>query len=93
MGRRRLEIFGSDSSLRPGWLTVGDNLSASTYDAKEYLSYFHDGNLIGHHQGIGGLNDLNNEIEIEILRPKSPVSKPAVPGLVSAQNTAGSARI
>ena len=52
MGRRRLEIFGSEQTMRPGWLTVGDSLSTSTYDPKEYLSYFQDGNLIGHHQGI-----------------------------------------
>ena len=51
MGRRRLEIFGSDSSTRPGWLTVGDKLTSSTYDPKEYLSYFQDGNLVGHHPG------------------------------------------
>jgi N6-adenosine-specific RNA methylase IME4 len=51
MGRRRLEIFGSDYSMRPGWLTVGDSLTTSTYDPKEYLSYFQDGNLVGHHQG------------------------------------------
>jgi hypothetical protein len=51
MGRRRLEIFGSDKSMRPGWLTVGNELTTSNYDAKEYLSYFQDGNLVGHHQG------------------------------------------
>jgi MT-A70 len=51
MGRRRLEIFGSDESMRPGWLTVGDKLTCSTYEPKEYLSYFQDGNLVGHHQG------------------------------------------
>jgi len=52
MGRRRLEIFGTDNSMRPGWLTVGDMLSASTYHPKEYMSYFQDGNLIGYDQGI-----------------------------------------
>ena len=74
MGRRRLEIFGSDESLRPGWLTVGDKLTSSTYDPKEYLSYFHDGNLVGHHQGTV-TKTPTNAIEIEILRPKSPVPK------------------
>jgi len=52
MGRRRLEIFGCDQSLRPGWLTVGSKLSVSNYDPKEYLSYFQDGNLVGHHPGM-----------------------------------------
>ncbi len=55
MGRRRLEIFGSDDSMRPGWLTVGNGMTTSTYDAKEYLSYFQDGNLVGHHQGTFSL--------------------------------------
>lgn len=74
MGRRRLEIFGSDNSMRPGWLTVGDKLTSSTYDPKEYLSYFKDGNLVGHHQGKTSKNPTNLQ-EIEILRPKSPVPK------------------
>jgi hypothetical protein len=56
MGRRRLEIFGSDQSMRPGWLTVGDKVTISTFEPKEYLSYFHDGNLVGHHQGLPHLN-------------------------------------
>lgn len=51
MGRRRLEIFGSDASMRPGWLTIGDSVTSSTYDPKEYLSFFHDGNLVGYHPG------------------------------------------
>ena len=77
MGRRRLEIFGTDNSMRPGWVTVGNSLSSSTYNSKEYLSYFQDGNLLGHHQGIylSFLLFLTFLLEIEILRPKSPVSK------------------
>jgi mRNA m6A methyltransferase non-catalytic subunit len=52
MGRRRLEVFGSESSLRPGWVTVGDGFTTSTYDPNEYLSCFQDGTLVGHHQGM-----------------------------------------
>jgi N6-adenosine-specific RNA methylase IME4 len=59
MGRRRLEIFGSDSSMRPGWLTAGDGLTTSTYDPKEYLSYFNDGNLVGHHQGMSYMSSTD----------------------------------
>lgn len=58
MGRRRLEIFGSDQSMRPGWLTAGDKVTISTFEPKDYLSYFHDGNLVGHHQGSSHLNPL-----------------------------------
>jgi hypothetical protein len=60
--------------MRPGWLTVGDKLTSSTYDPKQYLSYFQEGNLVGHHQGKS--NEIHiNSIEIEMLRPKSPVPK------------------
>lgn len=29
LGRRRLELFGEDHNVRPGWVTVGNSLSAS----------------------------------------------------------------
>ena len=32
MGRRRLELFGEDHNVRPGWVTVGSSLSASNFD-------------------------------------------------------------
>ena len=32
LGRRRLHVFGRDSCLRPGWLTIGPDLSNSNYD-------------------------------------------------------------
>ena len=32
MGRRRLELFGEDHNVRPGWLTVGNSLSASNFN-------------------------------------------------------------
>jgi mRNA m6A methyltransferase non-catalytic subunit len=59
MGRRRLEIFGSDNSMRPGWLTAGDGLTTSTYDPKKYLSFFSDGNLVGQHQGTADHEQTN----------------------------------
>ena len=31
MGRRRLELFGEDHNVRPGWVTVGSSLSASNF--------------------------------------------------------------
>jgi len=73
-------------------LTVGDGLSTSTYDPKEYLSYFHDGNLVGHHQGNEEPKVLTKLVEIEILRPKSPVSNPQVSGLTNAISQAMPAR-
>jgi hypothetical protein len=32
LGKRRLQIFGRDSTIRPGWLTIGPDLSMSNYD-------------------------------------------------------------
>ena len=31
-GRRRLELFGEDHNIRPGWVTVGNNLSSSNFN-------------------------------------------------------------
>ena len=33
LGRKRLELFGDHSSIRPGWLTVGKYLPESDYNA------------------------------------------------------------
>ncbi|VDM33896.1 unnamed protein product [Hydatigera taeniaeformis] len=63
LGRRRLHLFGRDSTLRAGWLTLGSELSASNFDSQVYTSYFTrepNGHLVG------------SSDEIERLRPKSP---------------------
>lgn len=31
LGRRRLELFGEDHNIRPGWLTLGKGLSSSNF--------------------------------------------------------------
>ena len=36
LGRRRLQLFGRDSTVRPGWLTLGPDLTMSNYDASLY---------------------------------------------------------
>merc|ERR1719383_1713054 len=64
LGRRRLQLFGRDSTVRPGWLSLGPDLTTSNYDASLYNSYFADGNL------TTGCTD-----RIESLRPKSPPPK------------------
>jgi N6-adenosine-specific RNA methylase IME4 len=33
-GQRRLELFGEDRNIRPGWVTVGSNLTSSNFDPK-----------------------------------------------------------
>lgn len=32
LGRRRLHLFGRDSTIRPGWLTLGPGLTSSNFD-------------------------------------------------------------
>lgn len=34
MGQRRLELFVEDHNLRQGWVTVGNSLSASNFNAE-----------------------------------------------------------
>uniref|UniRef100_A0A1L8DHF6 N(6)-adenosine-methyltransferase non-catalytic subunit METTL14 n=1 Tax=Nyssomyia neivai TaxID=330878 RepID=A0A1L8DHF6_9DIPT len=60
LGRRRLHIFGRDSSIRPGWLTIGPELTNSNFNSELYASCFAENNTTG-------CTD-----RIEALRPKSP---------------------
>ncbi|GJM84689.1 hypothetical protein PR202_ga00382 [Eleusine coracana subsp. coracana] len=78
LGRRRLELFGEDHNIRPGWLTLGKGLSTSNFDKEVYIQNFadRDGKVW---QGGGGRNpppDAPHLVvttpEIESLRPKSP---------------------
>ncbi|KAI0981154.1 hypothetical protein GJ496_003195 [Pomphorhynchus laevis] len=82
LGRRRLFLFGSDNDIRPGWLTIGSNLSSSNFDPEKYNSFFTS-------QITTGTTD-----RIEQLRPKSPPmlppqsSSPVVPAQAgNKQNT------
>lgn len=63
LGKRRLQIFGRDSTIRPGWLTIGPMLSISNYEKSLLKSYFEGGNTTGSSE------------RIENLRPKSPPPK------------------
>ncbi|CBI22683.3 unnamed protein product, partial [Vitis vinifera] len=79
LGRRRLELFGEDHNIRSGWLTVGNGLSSSNFNAEAYVRNFgdKDGKVW---QGGGGRNPppeaphlVMTTPEIESLRPKSPM--------------------
>lgn len=66
LGRRRLYLFGRDDSIRPGWLTVGPDLSTTHFDPVRFRSVFDlspNGNLTG------------TSDRIEMLRPRSPPPK------------------
>jgi hypothetical protein len=65
--QRRIELFGSDHNLRPGWVTVGRDLTAgfSNFDPFEYAQ------LTRIENRFIPTNQL-----IESLRPKSPRQTP-----------------
>lgn len=64
LGKRRLQIFGRDSTIRPGWMTIGPLLTMSNYDQALHKSYFESGTT------TTGCTE-----RIESLRPKSPPPK------------------
>ncbi|KAF6039968.1 hypothetical protein EB796_001728 [Bugula neritina] len=65
LGRRRLHIFGRDSTIRNGWLTIGPEVTTSNFDADLFRSYFN--------RDPGPTTGCTDEIEV--LRPKSPPPK------------------
>lgn len=66
LGRRRLHLFGRDSTIRPGWLTVGPELTNSNFNSDLYKDHFSRSNT----DHLTGCTD-----RIEALRPKSPPPK------------------
>ena len=66
LGRRRLHIFGRDSTIRPGWLTIGPEVTSSNFDGEVYNAYFNK----EPEDYLTGCSD-----DIERLRPKSPPAK------------------
>lgn len=66
LGRRRLHVFGRDDTIRPGWLTVGPELTSSNFDPVVYSGFFNK----NPNDFLTGCTE-----EIERLRPKSPTPK------------------
>jgi len=66
LGRRRLHLFGKDTTVRPGWLTVGPHLTSSNFNPDTYSGFFSG----GPDAYLTGATE-----EIERLRPKSPPPK------------------
>lgn len=77
LGRRRLHLFGRDTTIRPGWLTVGPELTNSNFNPDLYKDYFSHGST----DYLTGCTD-----RIEALRPKSPPPKGNVNGVSSNPN-------
>ncbi|CAN6283417.1 unnamed protein product [Urochloa humidicola] len=96
LGRRRLELFGEDHNIRPGWLTLGKDLSTSNFNKEAYIKNFTDrGGKVW--QGSGGRNpppDAPHLVvttpEIESLRPKSPQkNQQSIPTISSTNRRPG----
>jgi N6-adenosine-specific RNA methylase IME4 len=80
-GRRRLELFGEESNMRNGWVTVGNALTTSNFNPKVYANYFRgpDGlpyvstdRIPGGRPVPGSIHLVGTTEEIENLRPRSP---------------------
>ncbi|WVZ55477.1 hypothetical protein U9M48_006131 [Paspalum notatum var. saurae] len=74
-------IINKERNIRPGWLTLGKNLSYSNFNKEAYIRIFADKDGRAW-QGGGGRNPPSEAPhhvvttpEIEILRPKSPPGK------------------
>merc|ERR1719209_47509 len=65
LGRRRLHVFGRDSTIRPGWVTIGPGVTNTNYKPSSYKNQF---------MGYPGTTTGCTE-RIEMLRPKSPPPK------------------
>lgn len=77
LGRRRLHLFGRDSTIRPGWLTVGPELTNSNFNTELYKDYFSRSST----DYLTGCTD-----RIEALRPKSPPPKGVPLNMPTAPN-------
>lgn len=69
LGKRRLHVFGRDSTIRPGWVTIGSELTNSNFNSDVYATYFE-----------GGMTTTGCTERIETLRPKSPQNNGAQRG-------------
>ena len=75
-GRRRLELFGEDTNIRRGWLTLGKSLSSSNHEPHEWAKHF-EGNVESYNFEDDEPQILSNHLNgtnpiIESIRPKSP---------------------
>jgi len=83
LSRRRLELFGSDRNIRPGWITIGNSLHSTQWAPAKYAEWTKEvtDDKTDHHIGYpeimnhNGGRYLGTVSEIEALRPKSPVAK------------------
>ena len=67
-GRRRLELFGEDTNIRRGWLTLGSSLSSSNFDPSTWYRNFE-----------GTVESNNFDDEVPALPPTAHSYPPVTP--------------
>ena len=78
LGTRRLHIFGTDTTIRRGWVTIGPEISTTNFSAEKYIKLC---------AGPEGKFMLGNRPDIELLRPKSPTKKAITGKMKPASNS------
>ena len=73
LGRKRLELFGNNSNIKPGWVTIGKNILETNFNRKDYESWFEGPPRL--YENFKGGRFIGTTKEIEMLRPKSPGRK------------------
>lgn len=72
LGRRKIELFGTNKNIRNGWLTLGKNIDTTLFNKEEYLSWFEGDIAWPEAKSYIGGKYMGTTNEIENLRPKSP---------------------
>eukprot|EP00366_Plasmodium_knowlesi_P004943 XP_002262441.1 methyltransferase, putative [Plasmodium knowlesi strain H] len=72
LGRRKIELFGTNRNIRNGWLTLGKNLGTTLFNKEEYTGWFEGDIAWPEATSYVGGKYMGTTTEIENLRPKSP---------------------
>ena len=69
LGRKRLELFGNNSSIKEGWVVIGKDVANTNWNKDKYKQWFEGTENLNGYEG-GRYTGTTNHIEN--LRPKSP---------------------
>jgi len=61
--KRRVELFGDERNIRPGWVTIGDHIATSNWNTDLYR------------QALGTHHLVPQAHDIDVVRPHSPTHK------------------
>lgn len=72
LGRRKIELFGTNRNIRNGWLTLGKHIDTTLFNKEEYTGWFEGDIAWPEATSYVGGKYMGTTNEIENLRPKSP---------------------